>query len=120
MLTTNTGTVSGMKVIYDKTPILGEGRGSKMFIYLDFTKDGTESPTISFTVKDTNISDNYYTLLSKGTSGNFATIQYNLPATRKVAIEIETGKSVEYVAADSTLFTTSTLIIDFALDNYFA
>lgn len=119
MLMTNTGTVSGMKVTYNKTEISGESRGEKIFLYLDFVKDGSEAPVLSVSVKESSIGDNYYTLLTP-IAGVFTTITHTLSATGKYAIDVTTGKNVEYVAADLTLFTTSTLTVDFGLDNYFA
>jgi len=119
MLMTNTGTVSGQKVIYNKTEIQGESRGQKIYLYLDFVKDGAETPTLSVSVKETTIGDNYYTLLTP-IDGVYTTITHTLSETGKYALDVTTAKSVEYVAVDLSLFTTSTLTIDFGLDNYFA
>ena len=119
MLLTNTGTISGQKVIYDKSQIEGTSKGESLYFYLDFVKDGSEVPTFSISVREANLGSNYYTL-SYPVTGVMTHTGYTLSATGKYAFSVSTGKNIEYVAVDLSLFTTSTLTVDFGLDNYYA
>jgi hypothetical protein len=120
MLTTANGTISGLDVIYDKSAIEGTSRGESLYVYLDFVKGGAETPTFTIQVKESSVSNNYYTL-SAPVSGVVTMNGYTLSATGKYAISVNTGKNVEAVkVAMGATFATSTLSVNFGLDNYYA
>lgn len=115
---TDTGTISEGTVIFDRTEVLGTSRGDKMNLYLDFTRAGTETVTLSIAVKDADLDYHYVSYLS---STNIVTKQpVVLNLTGKYIVPITIGKDVEEIKIEQAGLTNSTLSVNYGLDNYYA
>lgn len=116
---TTTGTISSGTVIFDRTNVLGTSRGDKINLYLDFTRGGTETVTLSVAVKDSTL--NVYHYISYLSTTNIVTKQpIVLNLTGKYVIPVVIGKDVEEIKIEQTGLTNSTLSINHGLDNYYS
>jgi hypothetical protein len=116
---TNSGTVIGGAVIFDRSEVLGTSKGDKMNLYLDFTRSGAETVTLSVAVKSEVVSDYHY--VSYLDTSNIVKQQpVVLNATGKYIVPVTVGKDVEEIKIEQTGLTSSTLSVNYGLDNFYA
>jgi len=118
-LLTNTGTVIAGAVVFDRSDVLGTSRGDKMNLYLDFTRGGTETVTLSVAVKSNELGVYHY--VSYLNTTNIVTKQpITLNLTGKYIIPVVIGKDVEEIKIEQAGLTTSTLSVNYGQDNFYA
>jgi len=117
---TNSGTISGGAVVFDRSKVLGTGKGDKMNLYLDFARSGSETVTLSISVKS-EVVDNYHYVSYLNPTNNVVTIQpVVLNVTGKYIVPINIGKDVEIIKVEQTGLVSSTLSVEYGQDNFYA
>lgn len=113
---TDSGTVVAGAVVFDRSEVLGTGKGDKINLYLDLS--GSETVTLSIAVKSEVVSDYHY--ISYLDSSNVVKKQpVVLSGAGKYIVPLVIGKDVEEIMIEEAGLS-STLSVNYGYDNFYA
>lgn len=118
-ITTVNGELDDSSIIFDRSKLLGRGRGDKINLYVDLEVINAETIDITAECNNFDIDDEYYKVF-KGDGTSLTEVKYSLTDTDKYIIPITIPKEVEKIKINVDGLTDSNININVGFDNFYA